>query len=139
MEETREINNNSICNNLSVHTRRKRSSLTLPENKKPVIETLSKATEYILKCIAQHRGSALENALMEIVVISCTWFFPYFPLFLIYASEFILLFLRTIHSLDLAIKGVEELWIGYMCLWHQHKIVGLENIPSMGPGIEFIS
>ena len=29
---------------------------------------------------------------------------------------------------------VAEMWIGYLKLCHNHSVIGLENIPSDGPG-----
>ena len=30
---------------------------------------------------------------------------------------------------------VAEMWIGYLKLCHNHSVIGLENIPSDGPGM----
>ena len=34
----------------------------------------------------------------------------------------------------MSLRWVAELWTRYMSLFHQQKFVGLENIPSDGPG-----
>ena len=32
-------------------------------------------------------------------------------------------------------RHVADMWIQYLQFWHNHKIIGLENIPLKGPGI----
>ena len=32
-------------------------------------------------------------------------------------------------------RSVAEVWCRYLQLWHNHKIIGLDNIPSTGPGL----
>ena len=33
-------------------------------------------------------------------------------------------------------RHVADMWIKYLQFWHNHKIIGLENIPLKGPGIK---
>ena len=93
-----------------------------------------------------------EEVIFTILVMSLTWFVPYFPLIMVYTSEIILLIISNILNVKKALRYdvfihpwfsfekqicsrvVAEMWIGYLRLCHNHSIVGLENIPSDGPG-----
>lgn len=90
---------------------------------------------------------------IHISVILLTWFTPYITLILIYVSDLMLLLMSHFQNVKTVIRfkhlytiqflnnicniffrHVSKMWTRYLKFWHNHTIVGMENIPKTGPG-----
>jgi len=76
-----------------------------------------------------------KSGICEIIICLMTCMMPAIPLVLTYVTELSLLFYGRVTDMKSAVRFVAKLWVGYLRIWHNHSIKGMENIPRESAGL----